>query len=166
MICAAQCRDHLPWDKVPTAVTLCAIQALVVCCADVLATLLEESGMCQITATHWQKYRERGREINMRSFWHFIYSTGNDREEKKRIGIKECCKPELNLWCLYEHHGSTCSNKACIQDEISRWLLSNRCNNKQLQTLSVWNVVGMLIINLKLQVTHKHTFLNGSVCWG
>lgn len=72
MICAAQCRDHLPWYKVPTAVTLCAVQALVVCCADVLATLLEESGMCQITATHWQKERETGIEINMRSLpWHF-----------------------------------------------------------------------------------------------
>lgn len=52
MVCAAKSRDHFSCDKAVTAIAARAVQTLVVCCADVLALLLEEARPCQITAAH------------------------------------------------------------------------------------------------------------------
>ena len=53
---AAQRWDHLPSNKLSTAVALGAIQALVVLRADVLSTLLEEAGAGQVAAAHCRKH--------------------------------------------------------------------------------------------------------------
>lgn len=43
VVSPSQSGDHLPCDEVVATVAPCAIQSLVVCCADVLALLLEEA---------------------------------------------------------------------------------------------------------------------------
>lgn len=49
-----QCRDHLPGgDVLVTAVTLGPVEPLVVLCTDVLARVVEEARVHQITATDW-----------------------------------------------------------------------------------------------------------------
>lgn len=59
MVGATQCRDHLASDEVATAVTLGAIQALVVLCADILSTFLEESRAGQVAATHFREHKNQ-----------------------------------------------------------------------------------------------------------
>lgn len=49
---ASQSRDHLSGDEAVTAVAARTVQTLIVCRADVLALLLEETGSSQITVTH------------------------------------------------------------------------------------------------------------------
>ena len=49
---ASQSGDYLSRDEAVAAVAACAVQTLIVCRADVLALLLEETGSRQITVTH------------------------------------------------------------------------------------------------------------------
>lgn len=58
VVCPVQSRHHLPADEFTTAVTFSAIKPLVVLGADVLTTLLEESGTGEVTATHCGKTRK------------------------------------------------------------------------------------------------------------
>lgn len=59
----AQGRHHLSGDVLVTAVTLGPVEPLVVLCTDVLAGVVEETRMHQITAAHCT-YRERKKAVH------------------------------------------------------------------------------------------------------
>lgn len=52
VVCASESRDHLSCDEAVTAIAARAIQALVVCRADVVALLLEEARSSQVAVAH------------------------------------------------------------------------------------------------------------------
>lgn len=66
MVGAAQGGDDLAGDKVPAAVTACAIELLVVLGADVLLVLEEEARLGQAAATHLRKRGEKEEQIESR----------------------------------------------------------------------------------------------------
>lgn len=82
-----QGRYHLSSDVLVTAVTLGPVETLVVLCTDVLARVVEETRMHQITAAHCT-YRER-RETKLNQLSSFIRNQSRliKRREKTVVNV-------------------------------------------------------------------------------